>query len=670
MWGYKALKVRHKIVLIGSAQLLLVSGILFWEYARSTRKAAQEAAVAEARSIILTTESVREEMAEKWKVGAFDQATMRRWVDAGELGKVLSSIPVVTAWNSAMAKADEGGYEFRVPKHSPRNPANAPDDLESRALRILKEQGLDEYHEIDPGMNAVRYFRPIKLTEECLLCHGDPQTSNELWGNTAGLDPTGGPMENWKIGEIHGAFEVIQSLDEADAKVAASMRQSMIVIGVFVVLGIGAFYWLMKRSVSNPIQETVEFARRFSEGDLSVRLDDHREDEFGKMAQALNRTVTAMDQAITDIQESTQREKAAQEERIRLEQEQAEAERQREYEQKELERRENEKERRRMEAEEERKRVELEAEQEASRQLRAKVDRLLVAVQAAARGDLTSRVVVDGNDMIDELGNGIQTMVGDLSLIIGEVRQSTSQFKEGSNIVANASVSLSTTSQEQAATVEQMRAGLEELAHSIEQVQISAGEADSLAARTNALAEDGAGTVHRSVEAMQRIQESSDQIGEIIQVISEIASQTNLLALNAAIEAARAGEHGMGFAVVADEVRKLAERSNVAAGEITQLIRESTDRVHEGASLSEQTGSSLHQIAEGVKMTAAKIAEIAKTTTTQAEHAAEVTGAIHSVACQAESSAASTEELASSSEELGAQATLLARCVERFQISR
>lgn len=662
------MKVRHKIVLIGAFLLVVMAVGLFTLYGRSMMAEAREASIAEARSIVLTTESVREEMAEKWNRGVFDQETMRKWADEGDLDKVLGSVPVVTAWHAAMAKAKEGGYEFRVPKHSPRNPANEPDAFEARALKILKERNLEEYHEIDPELNAVRYFRPIKLTQDCLLCHGDPATSKELWGNTAGLDPTGVPMEDWKAGEIHGAFEVIQSLDAADAKVASAMWWGALLVGGFVLLAVLLFQKLMKHYVSDPIQRTVDFAQRFADGDLTARLKATGADEFGEMAEALNTTVGAMDRALSEVKESAEREKLAQEQRAQEDLERAEAERKRERE--ETLRKQQEEEQRRLEAEAERKRVEQQAEAEAQRKMRQKVDQLLGVVQAAASGDLTGTVEVCGDDMIDELAEGIQVMMRDLSTIIGEVRESASQFSEGSQVVAHTSVNLSGNAQSQAATVEEMRAATEELARSIAEVKRSAEEADGLAKEANTMAAEGSEAVHRSIEAMELIQASSRQIGEIIQVISDIAGQTNLLALNAAIEAARAGEHGMGFAVVADEVRKLAERSNQAAGEITNLIRESTERVQEGSSLSEQTGASLRQIAEGVEATAAKIAEIADATTIQAQNAAEVTNAIQGVSNQAEQAAASSEELASSSEELGAQAGTLDQLVHRFQLSQ
>ncbi|WP_233200312.1 methyl-accepting chemotaxis protein [Blastopirellula marina] len=300
-------------------------------------------------------------------------------------------------------------------------------------------------------------------------------------------------------------------------------------------------------------------------------------------------------------------------------------------------------------------------------EMKAKVDSLLVVVEAAAKGDLTKEVTVEGTDAIGTLAGGLKKMVVDLRDVIGRVIESGSQFAEGASLIAENSQQMAQGAQTQSASVEQMSASIEELTRSIEAVKDNAGEANKVAVDTSQMAEEGGTAVQKSVEAMDLIKNSSEQISEIIQVISEIASQTNLLALNAAIEAARAGEHGLGFAVVADEVRKLAERSSEAAKEISSLIKESTQRVQDGAKLSEQAGASLEKIIHGVEATAAKIAEIATATVEQAQSANEVANAIQSISHVTEQNAAASEEMASSSEELGAQAETLRHLVSRFR---
>jgi len=71
---------------------------------------------------------------------------------------------------------------------------------------------------------------------------------------------------------------------------------------------------------------------------------------------------------------------------------------------------------------------------------------------------------------------------------------------------------------------------------------------------------------------MDSMAQTSEEISKTIFVIDEIADRTDLLALNAAIEAESAGSAGKGFAVVADEVQKLAKQSSDATNEITRQI--------------------------------------------------------------------------------------------------
>ena len=425
--------------------------------------------------------------------------------------------------------------------------------------------------------------------------------------------------------------------------------------------------FLIVRSITRPLMGIVKGLEDVAGGDYSQRLEVTRKDEIGRMAASLNEATEATARAMQDVKGAAERERNAQQERAEAEHQRAEEERKRQAEEAERERLQREEEGLRKEEESAKERARSEAERQKAEELRRKVDALLHAVGAAAQGDLTKSVTVEGNEAIDELAAGFNKMLRDLSDIIGQVSENAAQFSEGSRVIADGAQSLASGAQSQSSSVEEMSASIEELAQSIEAVKQNAHEADNVAGETTKLAEQGGVAVQKSIEAMELIRTSSEHISEIIQVISEIASQTNLLALNAAIEAARAGEHGMGFAVVADEVRKLAERSNQAAGEISGLIRESTQRVDEGAQLSSETDKALRKIVRGAEATAAEIGHIATATVQQAANAHEVSQAIQGVAEVTDQTAAGSEEMASSSEELGAQAASLRDLVARFK---
>lgn len=249
--GNYSLKMKTVVIAVAMIVGLLIA--VFAVYYLQTRDSMINAFLDKARSINLTVESVRQQMDRNWELGLYSVERVREYAEAGEKAKVLQSIPVVVAWSSAMLGSQEGGYEFRVPKFQPRNPKNEPDELETRALKVLEEKNLDEYWEIDGVNKTLRFFRPIRLSQSCLICHGDPKNSVELWGNDQGKDPTNGPMENWKVGEVHGAFETIQPIAAIDAAIGGSVISFSIVMLLGLAVTAVVFTFVIRRTVEMPI---------------------------------------------------------------------------------------------------------------------------------------------------------------------------------------------------------------------------------------------------------------------------------------------------------------------------------------------------------------------------------------------------------------------------------
>lgn len=272
---------------------LLVSALVAsraWE----EKNARIDAEVASARTTVLMAESVRDNMETKWALGLFTPADLREFAETmpkkQAKERILAAVPVVAAWESAKAKSDEGGFTFRTPREGARNPKNEPDPLESEALQYF-EQNPDaiEWYTIDEDMNAVRYFRPVRLSESCMACHGDPATSEDLWGNKDGIDIAGFDMDDKEVGDLHGAFEVIRPLDAAYAVIKTNIIKGVIAGLVGLLAALVLIHWVLQRYVSGPINQAAStMAEAGKDKDLRVRLPEEGAAELVLLSGAFN----------------------------------------------------------------------------------------------------------------------------------------------------------------------------------------------------------------------------------------------------------------------------------------------------------------------------------------------------------------------------------------------
>ncbi|MFZ5536492.1 MAG: Tll0287-like domain-containing protein, partial [Pseudomonadota bacterium] len=166
--------------------IVLLQGVMLVDRARTEWHDKIQAEVHAAHNLLLMTESVRENMEQKWRLGLFSTEAMTRIAaEAPSMdearAKILAVIPVVSAWEAAKAKSQEGGFTFKSPRRNPRNPDNKADSLETGVLEFFEANPqVREHYVIDDSLHAVRYFRPVRLSESCMICHGDPARSRVL----------------------------------------------------------------------------------------------------------------------------------------------------------------------------------------------------------------------------------------------------------------------------------------------------------------------------------------------------------------------------------------------------------------------------------------------------------------------------------------------------------
>jgi methyl-accepting chemotaxis protein len=225
------------------------------------------------RAALLSAENVRASLSALHQQHAFDSASLADRLHTGEYRQsvMYRTVPVVAAWNAIDAVAAQEGFEFRIPKARPRNPANQPTAEEATILAQLERTGQAEYFRADRASNSILLARPIRLTADCLACHGDPADSP----THDGKDILGFPMEGWKEGEIHGAFVLKANLDQID-KVASAKTQSqargatlLLLLPAALALAGGAF-WYSRRSIVGPLLDVIRRTRHSSAETLSV----------------------------------------------------------------------------------------------------------------------------------------------------------------------------------------------------------------------------------------------------------------------------------------------------------------------------------------------------------------------------------------------------------------
>jgi len=220
----------------------------------------------------------------------------------------IEQVPVVVGWKVAQEYAVKQGMEFKTPALHPRNPQNSPDEFERRALEAFeRDPALSEFWERsrENGKDWMRYAQPVRTTEECLFCHGDP---------VGAKDPFGYSKEGMKVGELRGAFSVKAPTDVLVANSRSNAIALFVITFVTLLVTIGAIVLVVRKVVATPITRTREILVSLAHGDLTRRIEVDSDDDIGQMGRALNESIESLGNMISSVSVSAERIAAASEE--------------------------------------------------------------------------------------------------------------------------------------------------------------------------------------------------------------------------------------------------------------------------------------------------------------------------------------------------------------------
>ena len=269
---FKKMKLNGKILGSIALTLLLTSAVSFWITQRRVNQQAEEAFRDKVRQITGMAGATR-----VWFSDNIDTLV------PGKNFKTLNQVPVVVAWSVARQYATSQNMEFHTPSLTPRNPKNQADDFERHALEAFqKDSALKEFSErrVEDGKDVMRYAQAIRLTEDCLFCHGDP---------VGAKDPFGYTKEGMKAGDLRGAFAVKASTGGLVQTARSNSIALFLTSFLSLLAAAGVMFVLIRKLVTKPLSSAVDLANRIAGNDLAMEdLPVGSEDEIGSATSALN----------------------------------------------------------------------------------------------------------------------------------------------------------------------------------------------------------------------------------------------------------------------------------------------------------------------------------------------------------------------------------------------
>jgi|AntDeeMinimDraft_5_1070356.scaffolds.fasta_scaffold00405_6 methyl-accepting chemotaxis protein len=541
--------------------------------------------------------------------------------------------------------------------------------LQSKELsppKAAKVRSIKRTHE-EYGSVATKIFEATQAGNIELAAQKAPRAEEigtQIKGDAAGLKA-----------QEQGALDQRVAAADSTAQTAKMELIGLTLIAFIIAIILGLF---VTKRITDPITQLSDAATAGSNGDLSIDVDDHVEnDELGQMIDAFSEMQTNLRTIFDDLEDVSNGLATGQFERNidtaypgtygQL-------------------------------------MTNLDA---ATDQLDDSFTEIQRASERLSEQNLDQSIETDKVGRYGTVLESLEEGVMEMNESLTTVQEIADDVAESSEETATTAEAVDEASQEVAASVEEVQQASEEVAESVQKISVGAesqsndlrGVADEMndmsatveeiASSAEEVSMTAQTAVERSQEGQQYASEATEEISaiesqadeaaaqvktldhkmeeisEIVDLITNIAEQTNLLALNASIEAARAGEAGEGFAVVADEIKSLAEDVSEATTEIESQIDEiqstttetvegmetMTERVDRGSETIEDAIEKFDEIAQAVSEAESGVEEISTATDDQAASSQEVVAMVDDVASVSEQTATEASSVSAATEE-------------------
>ena len=305
--------------IIGLALLVVLSVLVvnYVIFVRGHRRSAEEAMVEKAEAFTAVADQTKQHVAKLNMQGVFrtDELVteVQQLAAAGKSyteSKVFGTVPVVAGWTAAMDAAKAEGIDFRISSFNARNKSNepAPGSFEAAVLTDLETQARagngDTLARIDTDTNALHFMRAIRLSEDCMMCHGHKGNSYDT--DNDGKDILGFTMEDWKVGDVHGAYHVVLPLTPVDQQVASFITTGLMWTVPMAGAAVYIFVLVLRRMFGRPIANLIQRIQLIQKtNDLTQHVDVTSKDEVGQLGECFNGFVGTLRDVLGQVNGST-----------------------------------------------------------------------------------------------------------------------------------------------------------------------------------------------------------------------------------------------------------------------------------------------------------------------------------------------------------------------------